>query len=112
LEWVALPITNGMPRVSTISGCSTTGLRARPIYMPYAVCIRILSVKQPITLRNGKLTTISLEPEFFRALRLIAYSRSLSAADLIRNIEAQPRPWKQTFTSTRRCFVVGDDGCV
>ena len=62
--------------------------------------------KQPITLRSGKLTTIGLEPEFFRALRLIAYSRSLTAADLIRNIEAQPRPWKQTFTSTLRCFVV------
>jgi hypothetical protein len=29
LELVALRITNGMPRVSTISGCSTTGLRAR-----------------------------------------------------------------------------------
>ena len=66
--------------------------------------------KQPITLRNGKLTTIGLEPEFFRALRLIAYSRSLSAADLIRNIEAQPRPWKQTFTSTLRCFVVRKKG--
>jgi predicted DNA-binding ribbon-helix-helix protein len=62
--------------------------------------------KQLITLRNGKLTTIGLEPEFFRALRLIAYSRSLTAADLIRNVEAQPRPWKQTLTSTLRCFVV------
>jgi predicted DNA-binding ribbon-helix-helix protein len=61
---------------------------------------------QPITLRNGQFTSVRLEPAFFYALRLIATQRGISMAEVIRNIEAQPRSPRQSLASALRCHVI------
>jgi predicted DNA-binding ribbon-helix-helix protein len=58
-----------------------------------------------IRLRNSdKLTAIRLEPVFQDALRILAYKQGICATDLIRQIEAQPRPSPQSLTSALRVY--------
>jgi predicted DNA-binding ribbon-helix-helix protein len=59
-----------------------------------------------MTMRYGNLSSIRMEPVFFYALRLIAICQGLSMADLIRNIEAQPRYSTQSLTSALRCYAL------
>jgi predicted DNA-binding ribbon-helix-helix protein len=59
-----------------------------------------------MTMRDGNLSSIRMEPVFFYALRLIAFSQGLSMADLIRNIEAQPRYSRQSLASALRCYAL------
>ena len=59
-----------------------------------------------MTMRDGNLSSIRMEPVFFYALRLIAFSQGLSMADLIRNIEAQPRYSTQSLASALRCYAL------
>jgi predicted DNA-binding ribbon-helix-helix protein len=61
---------------------------------------------QPITLRNGQRTSVRLDPAFFCALRLIACQRGISMAELIRVIEAQPRPRWRSLASTLRTYAI------
>jgi predicted DNA-binding ribbon-helix-helix protein len=56
--------------------------------------------------RDGNLSSIRMEPVFFYALRLIAFSQGLSMADLIRNIEARPRYSTQSLASALRCYAL------
>ena len=58
-----------------------------------------------MTLRYGdKRTGITLEPVFMDALRILAYKQGICATDLIRQIEAQPRPSPQSLTSALRVY--------
>jgi predicted DNA-binding ribbon-helix-helix protein len=59
-----------------------------------------------MTMRYGNLSSIRMDPVFFYALRLIAISQGLSMADLIRNIEAQPRYSTQSLASALRCYAL------
>ena len=61
---------------------------------------------QPITLRNGQRTSVRLDPAFFYALRLIACQHGVSMAELIRVIEAQPRPRWRSLASTLRTYAI------
>jgi hypothetical protein len=60
--------------------------------------------KQPITLRSGKLTTIGLEPEFFRALRLIAYSRAKITAIIAIALRMSTVRRRREFSGQRLCL--------
>jgi predicted DNA-binding ribbon-helix-helix protein len=59
-----------------------------------------------VILRYGQRTSLRLEHEFWRALRLIAITRGISMAELIRTIEAEPRPAPQSLASALRCYVI------
>ena len=65
---------------------------------------------QPITLRNGQRTSVRLDPAFFCALRLIACQRGISMAELIRVIEAQPRPRWRSLASTHAFWTAASEG--
>jgi predicted DNA-binding ribbon-helix-helix protein len=68
--------------------------------MPY------ITRRQPVKLRGGKRTSVRLELEFFRALRLIAITQGISMSELIRRIEAEPRSNRQPLPSRARCYAI------
>ena len=53
---------------------------------------------------GGKPTGITLEPVFMDALRILAYKQGICATDLIRQIEAAPRPAPQSLASALRVY--------
>jgi predicted DNA-binding ribbon-helix-helix protein len=57
-------------------------------------------------LRHGQRTSLRLEREFWHALRFVALAQQTSMAELIRTVEAQPRPEPQSFASALRCYVI------
>jgi predicted DNA-binding ribbon-helix-helix protein len=61
---------------------------------------------QPVHLRSGHWTSVAMEPLYFYALRLIALQHDTTMADLMRQIEVQPRPADSNLAAIMRCFVV------
>jgi predicted DNA-binding ribbon-helix-helix protein len=63
-------------------------------------------IRQKImTLRYGdKRTGVAIEPVFMDALRILAWKQNICATDLIRQIEAAPRPAPQSLASALRVY--------
>jgi predicted DNA-binding ribbon-helix-helix protein len=59
-----------------------------------------------VTLRSGQMTSVQLEPEFWYALRLIAFQQQMSLQALIGYIEVEPRSKHQPFASALRCYAL------
>jgi predicted DNA-binding ribbon-helix-helix protein len=64
------------------------------------------SNQRGITLRSGHVTSVRLEPEFWHALRRIAYQQNMSLQALLGFIEVQPRSKDQPFASALRCYAI------
>jgi predicted DNA-binding ribbon-helix-helix protein len=61
---------------------------------------------QPFIQRDGRTSSLAMETEIFHALRFIAITRNTSMAELIRSIDAQPRPAQQCLPSAIRCHII------
>ena len=61
---------------------------------------------QPLYLRDGRFSSLRLEPVFFKALRMIGYRRGLSMADVIRELEGYPRHRQRSLASVLRCYAM------
>jgi predicted DNA-binding ribbon-helix-helix protein len=84
---------NGVPGVKITSPVGTIGMRLRLITDPGSIMVQQhYRPAREVILRYGQRTSLRLEHEFWRALRLIAITRGTSMAELIRTIEAEPRP--------------------
>ena len=62
------------------------------------------SNQRGITLRSGHVTSARLEPEFWHALRRVAYRQGMSLQALLGLVEVQPRSKGQPFASALRCY--------
>jgi len=56
--------------------------------------------------RDGTQTSVRLEPEVLSGLRYLAFRDGISVQEVMRTIEALPRPMRQSFSSAVRFYVV------
>jgi predicted DNA-binding ribbon-helix-helix protein len=49
---------------------------------------------------------VRLEPEVLSGLRYLAFRERISVQEVLRRIEALPRPLRQNFSSAIRCYVI------
>jgi predicted DNA-binding ribbon-helix-helix protein len=56
--------------------------------------------------RDGTQTSVRLEPEILSALRYLAFVQGISIQEVMRRVDALPRPMKQNFSSAIRCYVI------
>jgi predicted DNA-binding ribbon-helix-helix protein len=56
--------------------------------------------------RDHTQTSVRLEPEVLSALRYLAWRQEISVQEVMRRIDALPRPLRQNFSSAIRCYVI------
>jgi predicted DNA-binding ribbon-helix-helix protein len=54
--------------------------------------------------RAGRETSVRLEPEVLKTLRYLAFKEGITVAEVLRRIDAIPRPRHQSFSSAVRCY--------
>jgi predicted DNA-binding ribbon-helix-helix protein len=59
-----------------------------------------------IVKRDRSETSTTLEPQVLQALRYLAFSQGISVQEVLRRIDATPRPHEQNFASAIRCHVI------
>jgi predicted DNA-binding ribbon-helix-helix protein len=98
---------NGVPGVKITSPVGTIGMRLRLITDTGSIMVQQhYRPAREVILRYGQRTSLRLEHEFWHALRFVALAQQMSMAELIRTVEAQPRPEPQSFASALRCYVI------
>jgi predicted DNA-binding ribbon-helix-helix protein len=59
-----------------------------------------------IVKRDRSETSTTLEPQVLQALRYSAFEQGITVQEVLRRVDAIPRPLEQNFASAIRCYVI------